>query len=161
VLRLLVLTTILLSSPLFAAQPAERPVRTARRFSIAFTAEAVLLPHHGDDPPAIPLVGLQLSFNLHPNFSLDLAYRTIGFPNYLDLGARYFILKHVVTPYLYLRGGVLLYSKAEGNLSGGAGVELSTRCGFNLFLDGGVESYFAKTDTTCGGRVGLGIGYRF
>jgi hypothetical protein len=113
--RIVILMAALAVAPtLAAADGLDRPVRTARRFSIGFAAEVVV------------------------------------------------VLKHIVSPYLYLRTGMLLYHKLQANLGSGAGVEVSAPFGLNVLVDGGADCFLSRqTDSFCAPRVGLGIGYRF
>jgi len=164
-------STLAAAQPLAASQPLAvvpplAPVRSQRSWMISATGEGLLLFAEGA-MSAFPLAGVQLSYNLHPNVALDLSYRTLGFYNVVDAGARYFFLKHAVSPYVYLRSGVMIAgmehefdTKAMANLSSGVGFELSTRSGFNFFSDGGADCY-AAPGISCAARLSVGFGYRF
>jgi hypothetical protein len=90
--------------------------------------------------------GLQLSWNPHPHVALDLGFGTLGLFHRVTAGLRAFLLTHAMSPYLYLRGGVVvdLDGCVAGILSPGVGLEVSTRRGFNFFFETGADGSIAK-----------------
>ncbi len=132
----------------------DRPVREARPVVLSLTGDL--------DFPRIGQPGLQIAWNPGAHFALDLGYGTLGYWHKISAGLRALLLKHVVSPYFYLRGGAFLVGIGEvgavGFLSPGLGVEVSTRSGFNLFFEAGGEGFNAVWWT---GRIGMGVGYRW
>ncbi|MCB9554474.1 MAG: hypothetical protein H6707_00125 [Deltaproteobacteria bacterium] len=155
----------MLAAVIFSASPSHADdLRVSRRYSLSATASFM----------GAPMGGVQLSANLSPRFALDLSLSTMGRFTSVVAGGRFFILRRMLSPYLFARGGsgvldpsLLDPHKSPGNYqaffaaSSGAGAEALWNNGLVTFFEAAAYMAFAERSPTVLPRVTAGVGYRF
>jgi hypothetical protein len=141
--------------PVLAARGDERPIRSVRTLALSAHFEIVV-----SDPKPVPLLGLRMTGNLLPWLGWHATAVSSEIVTKIDTGMRGYLLRHQLSPYLALSGGVVIVHISRTNVAptfnAMAGVELATRAGLHIYAEGGLVllNRPAFMGTT-------GVGYRF
>lgn len=141
--------------PGLAARGAERPVRSVRTLALAAHFEVV-----ASMPKPVALLGLRMTGNVWPRLGWHASAVSSEIITKIDAGVRGYLLQHQLSPYVAVSGGVVIghFSDIDAapTFSAMAGVELATRAGLHVYVEGGLvllnRPAFLGT---------AGVGYRF
>lgn len=174
----LLLWTLSLASTLSASTKdavaaEEIAVRAERK---VFIAASPTWPWIAGHDATIPMPGLCLGVQFSPRWMIEftgahLPFDATGAVSLADVGTRYYLGEHLVSPYAMAHVGAYWNNADEGNdrwypyATAGAGIDVSTRGGLTAWCEAGpaLVGYQDVGDhqATLGIFASAGVGYRF